>query len=726
MLEEALAQLNLERYLEVTKRLLGQSVTLIVVSEQHDRIHIGPKPPPVTDWLDAQTPQWQQTQQAQHRQAHGHEVLIFPLCDHHDTPVAQLLVVYPVSDQSILDSAIALLNPLVECIQTELRLADELMAMADELTSRYEELNLVYDTQDQASDYEETQNQLKQLVDNCLEYLNVEFATLILRDKQLTLRSATSDIDTSDFVLAVEELQGQLYDWVCATKQVVVINGIKDKLAAVLCAGVPYKIVATPVIQGSGGVSGVLIIGRTYSQNDFTNNDKNLLDVMARKASKLVQATYDSNTGLIKRSGFEFYVRWALQSAKVAGESHAVFIIDIDRMQVINDTLGYDAGDMVIDRLATVFTDLVRSGDTVARVSGDEFGVVLPNCELGEAKKVALKFVAAVEAMALTWNNTTIDVNVSIGVSPVTADHANVDAVIAAAEVACSSVKDRGGNGVSLYRSGDEELVRRRSYMDLVGRIQDTLRSDRFELYCQPIAPLQPSEHGVHGEVLLRMLDEAGEVIAPGLFLPAAERYHLMPAIDRWVIGKTLSMIEASKLLEQHAAAMVCINLSGQTLSDEAFLRYLHSVLDETSVPTRNICLEITETTAISDIARVQRFIAALKERGVSFALDDFGTGLSSFSYLQMLPVDYLKIDGSFVKDICTDPVAKTMVEAINKVGHTMNLKTIGEFVENDEILEALAEIGVDYGQGYGIAKPKPFSEYLAALSTAETVRKIG
>ncbi|MDH3643297.1 MAG: GGDEF domain-containing phosphodiesterase, partial [Gammaproteobacteria bacterium] len=348
------------------------------------------------------------------------------------------------------------------------------------------------------------------------------------------------------------------------------------------------------------------------------------------------------------------------------------------------------------------------------------------NCQLGVAKKIALKLAESVEALALVWDGKNIEASASIGVTPVTAEHANVDGVIAAAEVACSSIKDRGGNGVSVYRSGDEELVQRKSYMDLVGRIQDTLRSDRFVLYCQPIVPLQPDDAEVHGEVLLRMQDEAGDIVAPGLFLPAAERYHLMPAIDRWVVGKTLAMLEDSGVFKLHSSAMISVNLSGQTLSDESFVRFVHDILDKSSVPARNLCFEITETTAISDADQAQRFIAAFKERGVLFALDDFGTGLSSFSYLKELPVDFLKIDGSFVKEICTDPIAETMVSAINQVGHTMNLKTIGEFVENDAIQERLTALGVDYGQGYGIAKPKPFSEYLADTLAESQVKNTG
>ena len=726
MSKEALAQLDLARYLEVARRLLGKPATVLVVNDKQCIGHAGDEPPPVVAWLDAEAPGWDEKQSPQRYESHDFALVVFGIVDYNGAIAANLVVSYCVADDQLGESIVSLLASLVECVQAEYRLSDELLVMAEELTARYEELNLVYDTQDQASDYEETQDQLKALVDNCLEYLNVSFSALIMRDKKLMLHSIDPELEATDVKLALDELQGQLYDWVLATKSVAVINGVGDKLAAGLCAGVPYKIVATPMLSGASEVAGVLIVARSYPHPDFTNNDKNLLDVMSRKASRIVQSTYDSQTGLVKRSGFEFLVGRALQAVKVMGQPTAVFVVDVDRMQVINDTLGFDAGDMVIVCLARLFEEVLRSGDTVARLAGDEFGVVVHNCELGPARMIALKLIEAIEGLQLKWHGTNIEVSVSIGVTPIVSEHTNVDAVVAAAEVACSSIKERGGNGVSVYRAGDEELVRRKSYMDLVGRIQDALRSDRFELYCQPIVPLQPGDDDLHGEVLLRMLDEAGDIVSPGLFLPAAERYHLMPSIDRWVVGRTISMLEDSGVFAHHPNAMISINVSGQTLSDRSFVRYVHGILDETTIPAGNLCFEITETTAIRDLDQAQRFIAAFKDRGVLFALDDFGTGLSTFSYLRQLPVDFLKIDGSFVKEICADPVAKTMVEAINDVGHTMKLRTIGEFVENEEILQVLADVGVDYGQGYGIAKPKPFTEFLADMVGALPARNAG
>ena len=526
-------------------------------------------------------------------------------------------------------------------------------------------------------------------------------------------------------LVALQILKGQMYDWVVASKQITVVNDLKDKLTALLCRGVPYRLVVAPVFSGPGCRQRRADRRADLCLASFTNSDKHLVDVMARKASKIVQANYDPETGLVRRSGFEYQVRAALQASLKSGAGHALFVINIDRTQVVNDTLGFEAGDLVIRTLAETIRHEVRAVDTVARLGGDEFGVLVTTAP-GRRPARRREDRRGDRDSTLAWEGSKIEPTVSIGVAPVSPTTVDANDVIAAAELACGFVKERGGNGINVYRSGDEELVRRKSYMDLVGHIQDTLRADKFELFCQPIVALNPDQHETHGEVLIRMRDEAGEIVAPGLFLPAAERYHLMPAIDRWVVGKTIETLETSVIFGWCPHMVISINLSGQTLSDQGFVDYLHGVLDDSVIPAANLCFEITETTAISDLTQAKRFMAAFKERGLQFSLDDFGTGLSSFAYLKDLDVDFLKIDGSFVKDICTDPIAETMVTAINNVGHTMNLRTIGEFVEDEDIARRLQAIGVDYAQGYGISKPKPFADYLNEVLADQQVRNAG
>jgi Amt family ammonium transporter len=302
-----------------------------------------------------------------------------------------------------------------------------------------------------------------------------------------------------------------------------------------------------------------------------------------------------------------------------------------------------------------------------------------------------------------------------------TSANESVAQIVGIAELACSVAKDQGQNRVEAYRQDNANMIRREEQMHLVADIQRALASDSFELYCQPIQSLAPDNRTHHTEVLLRLLDEDGEIIGPNNFIPAAERYHLMPAIDRWVVSKTLAML--SELDEaQLRAGTFAVNLSGQSLNEKDFLHFVHSALGKSSVPAECICFEVTETAAVANLAKAIRFMESLRRIGCSFSLDDFGSGISSFGYLKSLPVNYLKIDGSIVKDIVTDETSAAMVTAINQVGHTMRLLTIAEFVENDSIKSRLKEIGVDYVQGYGIGRPEPFAGRLRELmlSSAE------
>ncbi len=721
MTPDTLASIELDRYREVARRVLGAEPDLMLV-QHHELIRAcGPQAavaPALLEELAALDPSWHEHPGTEPIASSAHRFLVSPLTDHSQEPVAHLIWCTGPAGGPVDESA---MQSLLGCLQRELDLASEVTVMTDELTARYEELNLVYETQDQASDYEESHAQLRRLIENTRGHLNVAFCALLFRDKKLTLYDISDELSGSDVQAAFAQIKGDMYDWVLASRETAVINDVTDQLAEVLCPNLPYRVVVAPILSGGHQAVGALVTARTFAQPRFSNGDKNLLDVMARKASKIVQASYDTLTGLMKRSGFDYELRRALHAHHAADLASTVLIVDIDRLQIINDTLSQEAGDRTIKAVADTIRGNLRTTDSLSRLGSDEFGVLLSDCTTDNACEIAAKICRSVAGIKLEWNGHRIEAQVSIGVASIDLDTSDPSVAIASAEVACSSVKDRGGDGVSVFNAGDRDMTRRRSHMDLVGRIQDALRTDRFELYCQPITSLQHDDETSHGEVLLRMCGEEGEMIPPGLFLPAAERYHLMPAIDRWVVARAIAMLgEASA---GGSYGLISINLSGQTLSDGSFSEFIQSLLAGSSVPPSRLCFEITETTAISDLDQAKRFIQAIREHGVLFSLDDFGTGLSGFTYLKELPVHYLKIDGSFVKEICRDPVAATMVSAINDVAHTMGLKTVGEFVEDDDIRRRLKDIGIDYGQGYGIAKPMPFVEYLADLAAGTRMR---
>jgi len=417
-------------------------------------------------------------------------------------------------------------------------------------------------------------------------------------------------------------------------------------------------------------------------------------------------ASHDVLTGLVNRREFENRTERALKSTKAHETSYALCCLDIDQFKIINDTCGHSAGDALLGQVGALLKSKVRWRDTLARLGGDEFGVLLESCSLDEAMRTAELLREAVRNFKFTWEERTFRLGASIGVVPISAENVDVATVLSAADSACQAAKEAGRNRVHSFEENDIDLMRRRRDMQWAARINSALEEGRFELFRQSILSLQKEEHGAHYELLLRMRDEAGKIVAPGNFMTAAERYGITPSIDRWVIENAFRWL-VSEADEREKLGMCSINLSGQSLGDDKFLPYVIDQFHRSGLDASKICFEITETAAIASFSQANRFIQALKELGCKFALDDFGTGLSSFGYLKHFPVDYLKIDGSFVKEILHDPIDREMVRSINEIGHLTGKQTIAEFAENAEIINMLRGLGVDYAQGYGVSQPQ-------------------
>ena len=422
------------------------------------------------------------------------------------------------------------------------------------------------------------------------------------------------------------------------------------------------------------------------------------------------QASHDSLTGLANRRKFERCLEEVLVSAKKYNLSHALIYLDLDQFKVVNDTCGHVAGDELLSQISAVLKNEVRETDTLARLGGDEFGILLEKSTLENAKHVAEKLRQSIRNFRFVWQDKTFEIGASIGLTDITAESEDSASLLSAADVACYTAKEMGRNRIHVYTDGDTDLAKRQGEMQWVSRIKQALDENRLVLYGQIIVPVIDNHiEGDHFEVLVRMMDEQGKLIPPGAFLPAAERYNLMPAVDRWVIRNAFASY--SSLGCSQSQCQLSINLSGTSLNDDNFLKFIHTQFKEHNVPPKNISFEITETVAVANLAKAIHFINDLKSIGCRFSLDDFGSGISSFAYLKNLPVDYLKIDGNFVKDMADNPIDWAMVEAITKIGHVMGLKTIAEYVETKEIMKELQKIGVDYAQGYGIDKPKPLFE---------------
>lgn len=421
------------------------------------------------------------------------------------------------------------------------------------------------------------------------------------------------------------------------------------------------------------------------------------------------QATHDSLTGLVNRREFENQVDAALASVRSSDKHHVICYMDLDQFKIINDTSGHTAGDEMLQQIAALLESKVRESDTLARLGGDEFGLLLEGCPLEPAKMIAAEILASVRDFRFTWEGKSFSVGVSIGLAVLGPETASRAEILSAADSALFAAKEQGRNRLFVYHSADTELANRRREMDWVARIQSALEEQRFRLYYQRYRPLKSAEDaGVHIEVLIRLIDENGTIIPPGSFLPAAERYNLMPSIDRWVVETVFTRYRELATLFDDGPLTCAINLSGTSLNAEGFFKFIHQQAAMYNLPHNAICFEVTETAAINNLRQVAAFMKEMKLLGFRFALDDFGTGTSSFGYLKNLPVDYLKIDGGFVKDLLDDPLDRAMTETINRIGHILGMQTVGEFAENEEIIGALKEMGVDYAQGYGIAKPRP------------------
>ncbi len=428
------------------------------------------------------------------------------------------------------------------------------------------------------------------------------------------------------------------------------------------------------------------------------------------------QATHDALTGLYNRIEFERRSEQLFASSRGNEVEHALCFMDLDQFKLINDTCGHIAGDELLRQLSRVLQGAVRQNDTLARLGGDEFGVLMEHCSLDQAHRVAESLLKSIQEYQFVWEGKYFHVGVSIGLVAITHQTTSLSELLKQADAACYMAKDLGRNRIHEYHIEDSGLAQRQGEMLWVNRISQALEENRLCLYAQPIVPLDHSTQE-HYELLVRMVEEDGTIIQPGDFLPAAERYDLISKIDEWVMNN------AFKLLSTHVEFVdqidfICINLSGASLTSGAFLDSIFMNLNKAGFTPDKICFEVTETVAISNLSAAITFIRLLKDTGFRFALDDFGSGLSSFGYLKNLPVDFLKIDGMFVKDIVDDPIDYAMVKSINEIGQVMGMQTIAEFVENDEIMQKLRLIGVDFAQGYGVGKPQPLEELIKNSQT--------
>jgi diguanylate cyclase (GGDEF)-like protein/PAS domain S-box-containing protein len=452
---------------------------------------------------------------------------------------------------------------------------------------------------------------------------------------------------------------------------------------------------ATPILAEDGSQVGAVAVLRDVSQQRK----------LARELSW--QATHDPLTGLINRSEFERQIAAALRSARQQQHTHALLYMDMDRFKIVNDTCGHGAGDVLLQLLAKMLHRHMREADVLARLGGDELGALLLHCPLSQATRIADEIRQSIRDFRFVWDSRSFELGISIGIAPITPECTSTAELLVAADQACYVAKEHGRNRIHVYVDSDETLAQRHGDMMWLARLNDAFDRDRFRLFSMPIIDLRTPAIS-HREVLIRMADGGSGVILPGAFIPAAERYDLMASIDRWVIRAVCRHLQQARGGQAQDGAdktVYAINLSGISIGDQELEQYIMDQFAEFAIPPACICFEITETAVICDLPKAQDFMRRMRTLGCRFALDDFGSGVSSFGYLKSLPVDYLKIDGMFIQKIAQDAVNQVMVKAINEVGHAMGIETIAEWVEDEDSLRVVRELGIDYAQGHAIGR---------------------
>jgi diguanylate cyclase (GGDEF)-like protein len=608
--------------------------------------------------------------------------------------------------------AYAFLRPALECMRRDLLARTLIDDLSRSVTSLDKDLALLLtDTAaTPASSASDNADELKAIVQQSMEHLGCVIAALIVPEKGIVLmRTAPGQTGTDNQLVA--RTHRQLLSMAQMRVEPVIINRFNPNGGG----AVPYRILSCPLAPTGGKTIGVLALFREQSGPEFTPRDARIGDILARKAHGVIESNYDALSGLYTRPAFEQRVRAVVAVQKKAAQWSALYI-DTDQLHVVNDNSGMHIGDKVIAQLGELIRRRLAPGAFAARISGDRFAALLPT-GVEDAAQFAESLRDSAEKLGGVQGEHRVHISVSIGVAALDAASGELMHSLAAAETACKAAKDRGRNRVETYKTDDASIVRRFADISIAARLRAAITESRLRLDAQLIAPfINGANVRPHYELLLRMIDEDGATLGPDRFLSAANRYQLMPMLDRWVVERAIALLTPHAALLAKRSVGFAINFSGQSLHDDAFGDFLLEKLQHCGLEPSLFCFELTENATVASIDRAESLMKRLRRLGCSVALDDFGTGLSSLSYLRQLPVTTLKIDGSFVRDVLKDARAESMVQAIAQLARSMSLSTVAEYVETEELRNRVAALGVDYGQGFAIGRPAPLEELLVEL----------
>ena len=644
-----------------------------------------------------------------HRLDNGIVLFSHALADHSRKPFGVIVVLIR-PERGMSEEITNKINTAVKAVAAILsegyQLNDELNTMANELLERYEELNLIFSADKEDSHLLEMREALEKIVAESALNMKVSCSALIMPDKMIRIRHFNGS-GFCDNMASLDKQLDNLYQWTKHTNRSLVINDEKDPVRGLINLHLPCKLISHPVIDRYGDTIGIIASLKEKDAKDFFNSDKNILQVIANKVSTLIQANFDSITGLLNLEAFKLHLGSIPPPVRPDHPMHHLLLyIDLDNLRVINESYGHEAGDEVLRTVGNIIQRFIRDQDLVARIDHDNFGVLLYNCMPERGLAISKRISDGIADHKIPWDEENIQITASIGLAYSDTGEQDLLKVLDDAEIACSIAKEEGKNRISFFRYKDVDHSGRKDEMRLASILQDSLNKNNALLYCQKIQALGIEDSPLFYEVLIRVLDDKNKILTPHSFIPAAERYKLMPLIDRFVIKHTLNTLDKYWETLQHTKNLWSINISGQSFQDEKFLDFILNKIKHASVPATSICFEITETAAIENLTIAQNFINILRNVGCMIALDDFGSGLSSFNYLKNFNIDFLKIDGDIIKDIAKSHSAMTMVKAIQGVARSMKLVTIGEYVENEFIAEQLTRLGVNYGQGYLFGRP--------------------
>lgn len=650
----------------------------------------------------------------------GRTVLTLPVPGDDNAPAGLLVALFSKNDgkSSSFNPKVlkGILEPAIEMISESIRIGTKIRDLERSLADVEKELEFVYAVNEKIHGASGRHSNLAELVGRSGRYLGINYSVLLIPSKRIRISATHSSWKNVNRKVLDRYLVDQLMPKLDGQRKPVIfeIPAVGEESSA---AEDGYQALLCPLLDKQGNIEGILAQLGRVDHSKFTKNDRRFMSHIGRKVEYVIEQSFDAMTGLMNRSGFEAQLHESFGALTSNDDTHQIIYFDLDNLQLVNDTFSRKAGDEVILRFARLLEEDLPKSAVLSRLTGDDFCMLLTHASSNAALDYANKLRKRMLSLRYLEGDKSLQVTMSVGIAGFDRNVDDEGSALTTARMACEAAKEHGRDRIEIFDESNRSVVRRFDDMQLVAQIQQALDGDEFELLAQPITCLSGESTNPRFEVLLRMEDGEGGLIETDALFSAAERYRMMPQIDRWVVSNTIARLSAARAFVEEQDAIFAMNLSGQSLGDNDFLKFIEQEIDRSELAASSFCFEITESAAVSNLKKAKSFINRLRERGCQIALDDFGAGLSSFAYLKSFNVDTLKIDGGFIRDITDNRISESMVAAITQVAKVMKLKTVAEYVETEETRKLVSDLGVDYAQGHIIGKPVPLDSVLCVTS---------